>query len=154
MAQAGLTHGGFYAHFESKEELVREAMEAAFDASRLKYDAGLEALIRSYLRPAHRDNPGRGCALATLGPEIARRKQTTRAAFSRRLETFVERIESQLPESIAAPDAQAIAIGILGVMIGTLQMSRTVANGELSEKILESGITAALLLAGVVKKAT
>ncbi len=151
MAEAGLTHGGFYAHFDSKEDLVREAMEAAFDSSRLKYHDGLETLIRSYLRPAHRDNPGRGCALATLAPEIARHKQSTRLVFSRRQEIFLDRIQSQLPQ---ANQNRETAIAILGLMIGTLQMSRTVTNNDLSEKILESGVAAALRLAGIDKKAT
>jgi TetR/AcrR family transcriptional repressor of nem operon len=89
MAEAGLTHGGFYAHFDSKEELVREAISAALDATRarmdraaLKHEAGLEGIIRSYLRASHRDTPEQGCAIASLSSEIARHEYPTRAAFS------------------------------------------------------------------------
>jgi len=153
MAQAGLTHGGFYAHFESKEALVEEAMKAAFDGSRLTYSAGLETLIRSYLRPAHRDNPGQGCVVATLTPEIARHPATTRAAYTERLEKFLEKIAALLPEQLPPETRQQTAIGILGSMIGTLQMSRAVTNPELSENILKSGINTALSLAEAAQKA-
>jgi AcrR family transcriptional regulator len=153
MAEAGLTHGGFYAHFDSKEALVQEAMNAAFDASRVKYGAGLETLIRAYLRPAHRDNPGQGCVVATLTPEIARHPEPTRAAYTERLETFLAKIAALLPEHLPPQTRQQTAIGILGSMIGTLQMSRAVTNPELSENILKSGINAALSLAEAVQKA-
>lgn len=152
MAQAGLTHGGFYAHFDSKEALVRVALAAAFDGSRLKYSGGLEALIRLYLRPAHRDNPGLGCVVAALTPEIARHPEATRAGYTERLEVFLDKIGSLLPEHLSPTDRQQAAIGILGSMIGTLQMSRAVTNPELSENILKSGIEAAISLAEGAKK--
>jgi AcrR family transcriptional regulator len=152
MAEAGLTHGGFYAHFDSKEALVQEAMEAAFDGSRLKFNAGLEPLIRSYLRASHRDNPGLGCVVAALTPEIARHPEPTRAAYTKRLETFLAKIAALLPEHLTPETRQQTAIGILGSMIGTLQMSRAVTNPELSENILKSGIDAALRLAEDVQK--
>jgi len=151
MAQAGLTHGGFYAHFDSKEALVQEAVTAAFDSSRLKYNGGIEALIRRYLRPAHRDNPGEGCVVAALTPEIARHAEPTRAAYTARLETFLAKIASLLPETLSPTARQQTAIGILGSMIGTLQMARAVTNPKLSENILESGIIAAISLADGAK---
>jgi AcrR family transcriptional regulator len=151
MAEAGLTHGGFYAHFNSKEVLVQEALEAAFESSRVKYSAGLEALIRAYLRPAHRDNPGQGCVVAALTPEIARHGQATRAAYTERLETFLGKIAALLPEQAPPETRQQAAIGILGSMIGTLQMSRAVTSPELSENILKSGINAALNLADAIQ---
>jgi AcrR family transcriptional regulator len=154
MAAAGLTHGGFYAHFESKEALVREALDAAFEASRAKYDKGLEGFLRSYLRPAHRDNPGRGCAFAALTAEIARHPAETRAAFSARMAGFIARIGALLPETLAAPARQQAAIGILGVMMGTLQMARAMTDEKFSSEILESGVTAALRLAAAAKNAT
>jgi AcrR family transcriptional regulator len=152
MAEAGLTHGGFYAHFESKEALVQEAVEAAFDSSRVKYSAGLETLIRAYLRPAHRDNPGQGCVVAALTPEIARHPEPTRAAYTERLETFLDKIAALFPPHLPPETRRQTAIAILGSMIGTLQMSRAVTNPELSENILKSGINAALSLADTVEK--
>jgi AcrR family transcriptional regulator len=152
MGQAGLTHGGFYAHFDSKEDLVREAVEAAFDTSRLKWTDGLETLIRAYLRPAHRDNPGKGCVVAALTAEIAHRPPETRAAYAARLDVFIAKLAALLPATTA--DRDETATGILAVLIGALQMARAVPDKKRSEKILESGIAAALRLAAEAKKST
>jgi len=154
MADAGLTHGGFYAHFGSKEELVREAMAAAATGSRarLANAAGggkpdLETYIRGYLRPSHRDAPERGCIIAALGPELARHEPETRAAFSGQIETLLSRIADMLPPQRSADSRKAAAIGIFGVMSGTLQLARLVVDRTESDLILESGIAAALRLA-------
>jgi TetR/AcrR family transcriptional repressor of nem operon len=151
MAEAGLTHGGFYAHFESKEDLLREAMVAAMDTTRERLNRaaerdGLEGLVRRYLRPSHRDTPQDGCTIASLVAEIARHEPETREVFSRRVEAFLLRIAAHLP---ALPEAERkpAAIGILGVLLGTLQLSRAVTDPELSDSILENGIRAALRLA-------
>src|SRR5437868_7121159 len=80
MQDAGLTHGGFYGHFSSKEELMAEACANALGKSVQRWAKlaeregarALEALLESYLSKEHRDNPGRGCALATLGADVAR----------------------------------------------------------------------------------
>jgi TetR/AcrR family transcriptional repressor of nem operon len=153
MAEAGLTHGGFYAHFESKEALVREAVGAALDETRARMDraaeaqAGIEGLIRRYLRPTHRDTPERGCAIATLAAEIARHDPATRAAFGARVDAFLSRLEDHLPPALDAPDKRRRAIGILSVLLGALQLSRVLVNEEASDEILQSGIEAALRLA-------
>jgi AcrR family transcriptional regulator len=149
MAEAGLTHGGFYAHFESKEALVREAIEAGFDGSRLKTESGLEALVKSYLRPSHRDHPGQGCVIAPLVAEIARHPEETRAAFTARLERFLDRIAAQLPAGVPEGERAAMASGVLAVMLGSLQMARAVTDAELSDAMLDAGIKAALKLAEV-----
>ncbi len=158
MADAGLTHGGFYAHFGSKEELVREALDAAAVASRARLERAsgdgnprLEAYIRSYLRPAHRDAPEQGCFVAALGAELARHEPETQAAVLEKIAGILARIAERLPAGDESPDArQEMAIGIFGVMSGTLQLARAVACDEtLSTKILESGIAAALKLAGL-----
>jgi TetR/AcrR family transcriptional regulator, transcriptional repressor for nem operon len=151
MAEAGLTHGGFYAHFRSKEELVREAMLSAFEHSRLRREtklgqAGLEELIRNYLRPAHRDAPERGCAAAALVSEIARHETATREVFSEKLETLTARIAGLLPESLPEAERRATATAVFGMMLGTLQMARAVTDPVRSDAILESGIAAALRL--------
>jgi len=151
MAEAGLTHGGFYAHFDSKEDLLREALVAAMDNTRERLNRaaerdGLEGLVRRYLRPSHRDTPEDGCTIASLVAEIARHEPETREVFSRRVETFLLRIAAHLT---ALPEAEKkpAAIGILGVMLGALQLSRAVTDPELSDAILENGIRAALRLA-------
>jgi len=155
MADAGLTHGGFYAHFGSKEELVREAMEAAAITSRARLERasgnkpGLEVYIRSYLRPAHRDAPEQGCFVAALGAELARHEPETRAAVSEKIEGLLARIAQQLPAEQDPETRLQTAIGIFGVMSGTLQLARAVSDETRSNKILESGIAAALKLAGL-----
>jgi TetR/AcrR family transcriptional repressor of nem operon len=154
MADAGLTHGGFYAHFGSKEELVREALAAGAAGSRARLErasadaaSGLESYIRAYLRPAHRDAPERGCIIATLGAELARHEPETRIAFSAQINTLLDRIAEMLPATRGAADRRTAAIGIFGVMSGTLQLARAVTDADESDRILESGVTAALKLA-------
>ncbi len=150
MADAGLTHGGFYAHFSSKEELVREAVATALAGTKSRAvleQSGLEAYIRSYLRAAHRDAPELGCAAAALAPEIARHDKTTRADFTEGLEGIFARIAARLPEHVPEAQRWQTAVGIFGVMMGTLQMARAVADKELSDRILESGIAAASQMA-------
>jgi len=151
MAEAGLTHGGFYAHFESKEDLLREAMVAAMDTTRERLNRaaeknGLEGLVRRYLRPSHRDTPEDGCTIASLVAEIARHEPETREVFSRRVEGFLGRITENLPE-LPEAERKPAAIGILGVMLGALQLARAVTDPALSDAILENGIRSALRLA-------
>jgi TetR/AcrR family transcriptional regulator, transcriptional repressor for nem operon len=151
MSDAGLTNGAFYTHFESKEELVREALVAALDQrtgdlrAGVERGEGLEAWVRGYLSPRHRDSPGRGCATAALGAEIARRPRATRVAFARKLGELIDLIAGQLQGSPAHRRRRAIAMH--GVMIGTLQLARAVTDRRLSDEILASGVGAALALA-------
>lgn len=147
MGDAGLTHGGFYSHFPSKEALIEEVIDTGMDEDfkRIKaatQEGGIEAFIEYYLRPAHRDNPSRGCPAAALTPEIARRSPATRQAFTRRLERMVAYIDSLLPESNIE-----VARAIFGTMLGALQLARTVSDEKLSDQLLKSGQAAALLLA-------
>src|SRR3954467_220421 len=107
MKDAGLTHGGFYAHFDSREALVIEAFGYAMDRSTERWrklaeqtppDQRLAAIVEAYLTPAHRDDPGHGCAVPTLGAEIARESAKTRKAFAARLEQMIDMIAAQIPE--------------------------------------------------------
>jgi TetR/AcrR family transcriptional repressor of nem operon len=152
MAEAGLTNGAFYSHFESKEHLVQEAMAHALG----KRDAALreagpgsgEAFIRSYLSPSHRDGAGQGCFTAALAAEIARHPEPTRTAFTQAIERTLGRIAAELPEAIPAGERQGKAAAIYGLMVGTLQLARAVTDRELSDRILAGGLEAALALAG------
>jgi AcrR family transcriptional regulator len=152
MADAGLTHGGFYAHFSSKDELVGEAMQSAAARTKARLDrtasdATIEDRIKNYLRASHRDAAGRGCVAAALAAEIARLGDPTRKIFTEQLEAIFARLAAQLPSEI--PDSERLprAIGIFGTMMGTLQLARAADNPALSDKILESGVAAALRLA-------
>lgn len=160
MADAGLTHGGFYAHFASKEELVRAAMEEALNQTYARRQEvlgqvapgadSLETLVRFYLRPAHRDTPERGCAAAALVSEIARHEPETRAAFTGRLQRLLDQIAGLLPPEMDAEARDSLAIGLFGTLLGCLQMARAVNDPALSTQILESGERAALALARTV----
>ena len=152
MTDAGLTHGGFYAHFQSKVDLLKEAAADALADTRARLEraaradgGGIEALVRMYLASQHRDRPDRGCA-AALASEIARHAQPTRAAFTEKIEAIVNLIAEQLPAGDEHIRRKA-AIGIFSVMMGALQLARAAPDKNLSNQILESGIDAALRLA-------
>jgi TetR/AcrR family transcriptional repressor of nem operon len=144
MAAAGLTHGGFYRHFDSKDQIVAEACTAAAQslveqlaasASRKSPQHGLKAIVESYLSAAHRDEPAEGCPVAALGSEIARGDERTRAAATHALLKFVEVIASQFGKT--RPDvARRRALVAAATMIGALTMSRIVTDSELSAAIL------------------
>jgi AcrR family transcriptional regulator len=149
MAKAGLTHGGFYSHFKSKEDLIRAAMAEAAGKSRMRKVAAeggcLEEIVRTYLRPEARDMPERGCAIAALVSEIGRHSLETRRELTSSVERLLEIIGERLPEG--TPDRRKTAIGVFSAMMGALQLARTVSDKELSDKIIEAGIEAALNLA-------
>ncbi|ANY82766.1 hypothetical protein BB934_31460 (plasmid) [Microvirga ossetica] len=158
MADAGLTHGGFYAHFKSKDDLVREALSAAGASSREAWAAeakaarergedGLAAIVHRYLRTVHRDRPEAGCAVATLAPEVARHNPKTRNSMAEAASDMVAVIAAELPSSFAAEKATATAYAIFGLLIGTLQLARVTTDPVLSEMILRSGQEAAVRLA-------
>jgi TetR/AcrR family transcriptional repressor of nem operon len=155
MAEAGLTNGGFYSHFRSKSDLVREGLERAL-ADQLQSLAepdpkpgALAHLIRSYLSQHHRDRPGTGCASAALLPEIARQPLSVRKAYTARLRTLIEQMARRLPQNGSIPESQDTAIAILAVFIGTLQLSRAVSDPALSDAMLAAGARAATTLAGL-----
>ena len=151
MEEAGLTHGGFYAHFESKEALVRESLDAALAQTRARQEragaAGLSGRIEHYLSPAHRDAPAQGCAVAALVAEIARHPEATRALLTARLEAIFARYESLLPAGLPAAARRGRAIAIFALLLGTLQLARAVSDPALSSQILHNGIEAAQSLA-------
>jgi TetR/AcrR family transcriptional regulator, transcriptional repressor for nem operon len=154
MAEAGLTNGGFYSHFSSKEDLVRAALEEATCRSAQNSDCrieegGLEAWIRAYLRTKHRDHPERGCVVAALAAELARRPEATRKTFAENIAKVRSAIEAHLPASLSAALKRKTAVGIFATLVGSLQIARAVHDPSLSDEILEAGITSALTLAQI-----
>ena len=142
MKEAGLTHGGFYAHFDSREALVIEAFNYAMDRSTERWrklaeqtppEKRFAAIVDSYLTTLHRDDPGHGCAVPTLGPEIARESAKTRKAFAARLDEMIEMMADQVPE-LPRKAARAQAIAALATMAGALVLSRVAGTGEFWRK--------------------
>ena len=161
MKEAGLTHGGFYAHFDSRDALVIEAFSYAMDrsiqrwrksAEQITPDKRLAAIVDTYLSPLHRDDPGHGCAVPTLGAEIARESPKTRKAFAAKLEQMIDMIAEQIPDA-PSKTARKQAAAMLATMMGTLVLSRIAGSGEFSDEILAAGREAALSRAPQVKAA-
>jgi TetR/AcrR family transcriptional regulator, transcriptional repressor for nem operon len=157
MKEAGLTHGGFYAHFDSREALVIEAFAYAMDRSTERWrkiaeqtpvERRLATIVDTYLTPAHRDDPGHGCAVPTLGAEIARESVKTRKAFSAKLEQMIDMMADQVAD-VPRKAARKQAMATLATMIGTLVLSRIAGSGEFSDEILGAGREAVLARATV-----
>lgn len=153
MAEAGLTHGGFYNHFASKEDLVAEAAAAALaeTLARLKRqnddDGSIEWFVRGYLDARHRDAMAKGCAIAALAGEMARRPAGARQAFWRGVEAIEAEIGARLAPKLPAGERQERASAILGQMLGALQLARLATDDARSDAVLQAGIRAALALA-------
>jgi TetR/AcrR family transcriptional repressor of nem operon len=152
MKEAGLTHGGFYAHFDSREALVIEAFAHAMDRSREHWrklteqaspEKRLGAIVDSYLTPAHRDDPGRGCAVPALGAEIARESPKTRKAFAAKLEQMIDMLAAQITD-LSPNAARKQAMASIATMMGTVVLARIAGNGEFSDEILKAGRDAVL----------
>jgi TetR/AcrR family transcriptional regulator, transcriptional repressor for nem operon len=150
MSDAGLTNGAFYAHFASKEELVREVLSHASFRNKLfkaaENGSGLAGAIREYLSSAHRDNPGQGCPTSALVAEIARHPRGTRKTFTGKFANVIELIAAGL--DAGEDERRRKAVAIYALMVGALQLARAVDDKRLSEEILRSGADEALALLG------
>ncbi|MGE8148262.1 TetR/AcrR family transcriptional regulator [Pseudomonas frederiksbergensis] len=138
MKALGLTHGGFYSHFKSKDELVEKALVAAREeldglcAQLFASEHPLEAFIDSYLSEWHQTSPQEGCPLPTMSSELGLRGQpsaTTDAVLNARLE--------QVQATLEGENAAERSIVIMSTLIGALLLSRSVENAELAQRILD-----------------
>jgi TetR/AcrR family transcriptional repressor of nem operon len=151
MADAGLTNGAFYAHFDSKDDLIVAAIadQLRAQAERLRAlppgEAGVEKFVRWYLSAEHRDSPQDGCPSAALLDEIGRAQPTAKQAFTDGLLISNDELATRVaPRGPGSVDAQVLSA--FALMVGTVQLSRAVADRKLADKILEQGIKNALAL--------
>ena len=154
MADAGLTNGAFYAHFESKEDLVASALAEELREQRESFSAqppglaGLEQIVRAYLSVEHRDNPEGGCPSAALLDEIGRSPDATKRAYTDGLLAVIDDVAARL-ESDDPNWARMKTLSVFALMVGALQVSRAIADRQLADEVLEQGIQNALALLGV-----
>mgnify|MGYP001094997253 CR=1 FL=1 len=139
MKALGLTHGGFYAHFQSKDDLVQQALDAAVEQllpgvdKTFSEDQPLHTFIRHYLSTSHRDNPGKGCPMPTLCSELGQRGQPSETT-DRMVNERLTRMAKHLP----GPDADEQSVALLSTLVGAMVLSRSVADPELSKRLLQS----------------
>jgi len=154
MNDVGLTQGGFYNHFASKEDLVRESVSAAA-ATAVEWLAARvassradshRALVNAYLSVEHRDHPDSGCVAAALSGEMARRPLPTRAAFTEGYDEMIALITESLPDTVRGKRRRSLAMVVFASMVGTLSLSRAVAQTPLSDEILALGRQSVLAL--------
>jgi len=149
MKEAGLTHGGFYRHFDSREHLVAEAAQRALSkgsawtmaAAKLGGQRGFTALVDGYLSAWHRDHPEAGCGVAGVAVDVARTGGPERGSYTRQVRVCL----AVLADLIDNPDRQAgerEAVLTLSALVGAISMARAVDDPELSEQILTNAAAA------------
>jgi TetR/AcrR family transcriptional regulator, transcriptional repressor for nem operon len=149
MKEAGLTHGGFYRHFDSREQLVAEAAQRALSlgsawtmaAGKLGGERGYTALVDGYLSTWHRDHPESGCGVAGVAADAARDGGPARGSYTRQVKECL----AVLADLIGNPDGQAgerEAVLTLSVLVGAISMARAVDDPELSEQIMANAAAA------------
>ncbi len=145
MKEVGLTVGGFYKHFDSRDDLVVEALRSAFGAWRPQADAATAGglpltyaeLVDDYLNEAHRDHPGTGCAISALVGEIGRSSKRTRALLTEQTRNAFQLIADLTPGKDGG-QARSRAILTYSALVGAIGLSRAVSDEALSHEILKS----------------
>ncbi|MCP3985619.1 MAG: TetR/AcrR family transcriptional regulator [bacterium] len=145
MDEAGLTHGGFYGHFESREQLIGEALTGAFKKGRDRLLTGATSapqqrrrqMLRRYLSRSHRDSPGEGCPLPSTSADVARSPASVRHAYDAELRKIIAFFETERSD-LGAEDAHTGALGTLALCVGSLLLSRAALDPTLSDDILSS----------------
>jgi len=147
MKEAGLTHGGFYGHFSSKEDLIAEASARALTrslalwsklAERAPRDP-LSAIAGVYLTSRHRDNPGAGCLLAALGPDVSRQAAAVRRAVTDYVRDACDLLAKLVPRKSKAARRKK-AITTYATLAGAMVLARAVDDRALSQEILDAGL--------------
>lgn len=146
MAKVGLTHGGFYAHFKSKDDLVAEAISHMFDDRHaalrkclegVEPAEGLVKYIDLYLSPRHRDRRDKGCPVVALAGDLARMPAAARKRFEAGVQGLTNSIADVL-KVLKRPQPEVLAASVLAEMVGAMAIARAMSNGEHSVRILEA----------------
>ena len=148
MKDAGLTHGGFYAHFASREAMLAEAAdragaksvaEMARIAAAAPPEQALQAMIRAYLSKEHLEGVETGCAVAALGSEVPRQAPEVRRAATRRIKEQIDLVARQSPDW-GQPGAHEHALVTVATMVGALVLARAVDDPKLSDALREAAL--------------
>ncbi len=148
MKEAGLTHGGFYAHFDSREAMLAEAADRAgadgMDllervAAAAPPKQALKAMLRAYLSKEHVEGTETGCAVAALGSEMPRQSAKVRRAATRRIKEMIDLVARQLPDW-GKPDAHAHALVTVATAVGALVLARAVDDPKLSNALRQAAL--------------
>jgi TetR/AcrR family transcriptional regulator, transcriptional repressor for nem operon len=146
MAKAGLTHGGFYAHFASKDELLVAAIGQMFDEALGNIESlmgerapgeGLARYIGFYLSALHRDRPAEGCPLPTMSADLPRLTPEARAAFEHGAARVTTAIATRL-EALGHPEPGLLAVSVLSELVGAMVLARSIADDDRSLAILRA----------------
>ncbi|OHV19464.1 TetR/AcrR family transcriptional regulator [Rhizobium sp. RMa-01] len=154
MKGAGLTQGGFYKQFESKDDLVALASGRAMESAIRRWSrvaAGsadpLEAVVGMYLSTGHQGEKGDGCPLAALGSDAARQSAEVRAPFQNGIEAHLQVLDELIPASDGAKPYDK-AMVVLSLMVGAVTISRIMTDQGMSERLLEAATDAIKRIAG------
>ena len=146
MKRAGLTHGGFYGQFSSKDDLAAEACARVLGnegwVERLTGTPtpSLGALIRAYLSADHRDDPGHGCLMAAVGSDVVRQPRAVRRAFTDGFRARLDAVLKLVPGR-SADARRKRALATMAGLVGALILSRAVDDPKLSDEILHAAAT-------------
>jgi TetR/AcrR family transcriptional repressor of nem operon len=145
MEEAGVTVGGFYKHFESRDELVVEALATAFEDLDVweEHTEGIVQLLQNYLTETHRDTPGTGCAMGALLGDMTRGSKSARAMYTERVKRSLAFISAFLPSNPRSA-RRGRGLLILSALLGAINLSRAVSDPNLSREIL-SGVREQLI---------
>jgi TetR/AcrR family transcriptional regulator, transcriptional repressor for nem operon len=146
MRDAGLTHGGFYKHFESKDELLKESLSAAFQeivdrlvraGEQSKSEAAWKAIVKTYLSLEYCEHVEYGCPLTALGPELARADEAMKPRIFEELKKYKSRMVPFMPGQRTA-DKESAFFSIFSTMVGAVEIARMLPEPAMREKVLAS----------------
>ena len=148
MKEAGLTVGGFYKHFKSRDDLVAEAVSSALELWKCRVNGAASggppvtygSLVNDYLSEAHRDHPGTGCAVSALAGDIARSDKRTRAVVTRQIRDNIELVATLIRETNEKGKGTARSQAVLAycALVGAMGVARAVSDEQLSREILKT----------------